>query len=394
MARRCTLASWLVAVACESAAATPPPHETPQWIAVAGMEACAVERLVSASDAFATPWEPCGPGCRMRPAVPPGLPDHVAERSASAAQAVDGRLYLRTSLVGPDVRYEIVERSDVAAPELVLRMSRSCHVSGAKADAALLIEVFREPAAHLVAVYSPASGGLAVHAKSFDVALPLVGWYADGGAWGFVDAEGVHRAEGGELERIASASDWLLSPRAAGGAVAWIDWGTQPARVVQWPSGGRAVAGDVAAFAGIGETIALLEVDGADARGGSYESARLRWPEGELDVTGQVASTARIAIDEHHVGLTTPGDGAAIAPAFFRIGRDSSELERWSPPAGHHCDLAGAAGGRWLLQEVDLSRAQRLERWIEHSTPSLASSAGRNDREPSRGHAPIRTAVE
>lgn len=77
-----------------------PAMEEPRWLAVEGLEDCAVERLEPPTIDYASTWSSCGAGCRMRAAVPSALAGDIAERGSSAAQEHDGALFLRTSISG------------------------------------------------------------------------------------------------------------------------------------------------------------------------------------------------------------------------------------------------------------------------------------------------------
>jgi hypothetical protein len=358
--------SMLLFAGCGEPSAAPARPQEARWVAVPGMETCEVERLEGPTDAFANGWTSCGEGCRTRPAVPAGLAGYHAERGASAAQQIDGRLYMRTSLSGPGHRHEIVERVDADRPELVLRMAKDCRVTSHKSDAALLVEAFRDPREHIVAVYSPKSGELVVHPDPIAVRLPHTGWFSSPtGEWGLADAAGIQRFDGEVLAAVATSRDWLLGVRAQGDRLAWIDASRQPRTIVQRSGELVASSGDVAAFGWSGSDLAWLEVDGQNTLAGFYDAARLRWPEGELDLSGVVASKVELRVDAREVGLSTPGDGAGIPPTFVRVSRADGRFTIAHPPEGHAWDLAGAASGRWLLQEIALDEPQFFTAWVE-----------------------------
>lgn len=246
-------------------------------------------------------------------------------------------------------------------------MRADCHVTNGKAGAALLVEAFRDPSSHFVATYSPDTRSLEVVREPVDVVLPVAGWYVDGDAWGVVDAAGVRRVQKGSTVTLATSTEWLLAPRAREGRLAWIDTGVVPASVVEssgerWPS-----ERDVAAFAWLGSDRAGLEVEGADTLAGQYERATLRWPEGSATLDGEVAGGVALAIDATHVGLTTSGDGDGIGPAFIRVDRARGGVERVAAPQGRFHDLAAAADGHWILQDVAADRRAQFDAWIDRT---------------------------
>ncbi|UJR78362.1 hypothetical protein [Sandaracinus amylolyticus] len=351
----------LGAAGCQSAE---PARAADRWSVVEGLEACDVERLESPSPAFDVPWHEVSEGVRARAAVPQSLAGYSADRLASAAEIVDGRLWTRTSLSGPGPRYEIVHVDGAA--RLVLRLSRDCHVTSRKAGVATVIEMFASPGSHLVAIVDPETAQLAVHHQPIAVRPPIAGWFRLERGWGWADALGVHVVEGGD-ETLVAGTAGAIRPRGEGDRVSFV----QPGReLVAWEDGSLShvvtTEGELAAFAldGAGD-VAWVEGSGPIARMGAFEQARLRWSEGELDLTGVASGPIVLVSLPRHIVGSSPGDGAGVPPSVWVVDRAERSIHRVEPAAGQRDDVVAGVDDRVLLQRVRDDRARYFEEWVE-----------------------------